>query len=217
MTKTRSGLYVHVTWLARMMSGDTACQWATWFKTHYDYTRRPSDFDLAVWIAEHTRFVNEVTKEHLALGEKCFRENQNQFRAKRGSGLVVAGKPDLVTIDSKDHYTVYDMKTGNQRQSDFMQLMLYMLLLPMCPQCSGRVLDGYLVYRSGGRSAIPSSAVDTKFRDNVSHFLGLLESSDEPPKAPHPYECRFCDIPIQDCPDRMELTEVEEEPPELTL
>jgi len=125
--------------------------------------------------------------------------------------------PDLITIDSKDHYTVYDVKTGNQRQSDIMQLMLYMLLLPMGSQCSGRALDGCLVYKSGNRLDIPSNAIDAKFKDNVSYFLGLLESSDEPFKLPHPYECRFCDINIQDCSDRMEFTELEEEPPELTL
>ncbi len=217
MTKTRSGLYVHVTWLAKIMSGDTTCQWSTWFKAHYDYTRKSSGFDLPAWLADHTRFADEIARERLALGEKCFRESQNNVRVKRKSGLVVSGRPDLVTIDNKDHYKVYDVKTGSQRQSDVIQLMLYILLLPMCPQCSGRVLDGCLIYESGERIEIPSSAIDTKFKDNVTYFLGLLESSEEPPKVPHPYECRFCDIGIQDCPDRMEFKESNEEPPELTL
>ena len=187
------------------------------FKTHYDYTRRPSDFDLATWIADHTRFVDEIAKERLALGEKCFRESQNQLRVKRRSGLLVAGKPDLVTIDSKDHYKVYDMKTGNQRQSDVMQLMLYMALLPMYTLCSGRSLDGYLVYKSGQRQAIPSRAIDTTFKNNIAYFLELLEQNDEPPKVPHPNECRFCDIADEDCTDRMELTETETELPDLPL
>ena len=217
MTKTRSGLYVYVTWLARLMSGESACQWSVWFKTRHDYTRRPSDFDLVAWLAEHTRLVNELAKERLALGEKCYRESQNQFRVRRKSGLIVSGKPDLITVDIRDHYCVYDSKTGNPKQSDVMQLMLYMALLPLCPLCSGRSLDGYLVYKSGQKQAIPAGAIDAVFKDNISYFLELLEQNDAPPKVPHPNGCRFCDIADEDCTDRMELTETETELPDLPL
>jgi len=217
MTKIRSGLYVWVTWLARLMSAESNCQWGMWFKTHYDYTRSPSHFDLTAWLAEHTRLVDELAKERLKLGEKCFRENQNQFRVKRKSGLIISGKPDLITVDSKDHYSVYDLKTGNPKQSDVMQVMLYMALLPMSPLCSGRRLDGHLVYKSGQRSTIPSTAIDATFINNISYFLGLLEQKDPPPKMPHPHECRFCDITVQDCADKIESTEEETEPPEIPL
>ena len=148
--------------------------------------------------------VNELAKERLAIGEKCFRENQNQFRVRRKSGLIVAGRPDLVTVDSRDHYCVYDAKTGNPKQSDVMQLMLYMVLLPLCPLCSGRSLDGYLVYKSGQKQAIPARAIDAVFKDNISYFLELLEQDDAPPKVPHPNQCRFCDIAAEDCTDRIE-------------
>lgn len=217
MTKTRSGLYVYVTWLARLMSAESACQWSIWFKTRYDYTRRPSDFDLVAWIADHTRMVNEFAKRRLALGEKCFTEAQNGFRIRRKSGLVIAGKPDLVTVDGKDYYAVYDCKTGKPKNSDVMQIMLYMVLLPQCPLCSGRQLEGHLIYKSGQKQDIPNRAIDTTFRNNISYFLGLLEQSDPPPKTPHPYECRFCDITADDCPDRLELTSPEADLPEISL
>ena len=88
MTRERSGVYIWVTWLSKLMAGEANCQWAAWFKAHHtDYGQVPGDFQLAAWTAEHTQLLDEVSKERAALGESIFREDQNSFRAHR----LVAG------------------------------------------------------------------------------------------------------------------------------
>ena len=94
MTRVRNGVYVWVTWLSKLMAGETTCQWSSWFKAHHtEYSRAPGDFQLAAWTAEHTRILDEVSKEQEKQGETVYKEGQNKFLAKRPSGLAVAGTP----------------------------------------------------------------------------------------------------------------------------
>jgi len=64
------------------------------------YMRGISDLQLAMWQAEHTQLFNELSKERLTLGEVTYREDQNRFRARRSTSMVIAGKPDLIAIDA---------------------------------------------------------------------------------------------------------------------
>ena len=204
MTRKRDGLYVWVTWLSRLMAGEVTCQWAPWFRTHYTgYEKAPSDFQLAVWTVQHTQLLDELTKERSVLGEGVYREDQNQFRVRRSSGLVIAGKPDLITIDQTAHCTVYDIKTGNPSHSDIIQVMLYMMFLPHSSAVyKGKDFTGCIVYKDGTRSGIPANAIDKDFQDHVTYFLNILESVTPPERTPSPAECKFCDITRIDCPTR---------------
>lgn len=211
MTKPRDGLYVWVTWLSGLMAGDVGCHWASWFKTHYTgYIHAPSDFQLATWTVEHNQLLDELSKERTTVGEGTYREGQNQFRVRRHTGLVIAGKPDLIAIDKAGHCTVYDCKTGNPRQSDIIQVMLYMMFLPYAsPLYKGKELSGCVVYKTGMRSDIPTKAIDKNFQEKVTYFLNILESLNLPNRTPHPDECRFCDITSTDCPDRKEANKTD--------
>lgn len=221
MTKPRDGLYVWVTWLSKLMAGEVGCQWAPWFRTHHtNYARAPSDFQLAIWTMEHTELLDELSKERSGLGESTYREEQNRFRVRRSTGLVVAGKPDLIAIDKDGHCTVYDCKTGKPRQSDIIQVMLYMMLLPYAsPLYKGKNLSGCVVYKTGTRSGIPAKAIDQAFIETITHFINILESSNPPKPTPHLNECRFCDITDQDCSERVETddTNSEGEAPEVPI
>ena len=207
MTTSRGGPYVWVTWLSRLMAGDVKCTWSVWFKTHYkDYARAASDFQLAQWQAEHTRLVSQLDTERRALGESVRLENQNAFRVKatRG-GLILSGQPDVITLDTQGEVTVYDAKTGNKRQSDLLQVMLYMRCVPYASALyKGKLPSGCVAYKDGYRSDIPASAVDGDFKQNVSYFLGLLEADTPPRRVPSPQECRYCEVTAADCPDRIE-------------
>ena len=202
-----------VTWLSKLMAGEVRCHWAPWFRTHYtDYPRAPSNFQLAAWTVEHTQLLDELTKERGGRGEGVLKEDQNRFRVRRPSGLTIAGRPDLIAIDEKGRATVYDAKTGEPRQSDIIQVMLYMMCLPYgSPLYKGKELLGCVAYKSGARSYIPSEAIDKAFQGNVTYFLNTLESLDPPDRTPSPIECRFCDITKEDCPDRIESDEAEPE------
>lgn len=207
MNTPRTGLYVWVTWLSRLMAGDVSCQWASWFKTHYTgYARAPSDFQLAIWTVEHTQLLDRLAKERSALGESVYREGQNNFRAKRPSGLRIAGRPDLVAIDNTGYCTVFDTKTGNPRLSNIIQVMLYMLMLPYASgMYRGKSFTGCVVYKNGTRLDIPAKAVDEAFQEQVTYFLNILESADPPERTPSSSECRFCDITTADCARREEF------------
>lgn len=222
MTRPREGLYVWITWLSRLMAGEVKCQWAPWFRTHYaGYQKAPSDFQLAVWTAEHTQLLDELAKERARLGEGVYKEDQNQFRVKRPSGLVIAGKPDLVTIDKAGHCKVYDAKTGNQRHGDIIQVMLYMMFLPYSsPLYQAKTFDGCVVYKNGSRSDIPASAIDKEFQGRVTYFMNILESVNPPGQTPGPMECQYCDITVVDCPSRIQRDKMELKPgdePEISL
>jgi hypothetical protein len=215
MTRERNGVYVWVTWLSKLMAGETTCQWSPWFKAHHtEYGRAPGDFQLAAWTAEHTRILDEVSKEREKQGETVYREGQNKFLAKRPSGLAVAGTPDLISMESQSgHCTVFDIKTGNPRQSDIIQVALYMMFLPYATGLyKGKKLDGCVVYKTG-HSEVPHHIIDDKFKKNVTYFLDILESSSPPSKHPSHTGCSWCDLTTADCPERVDGEDVTENEP----
>jgi hypothetical protein len=187
------------------MAGEANCQWAAWFKSHHtDYAKMPGSSQLAVWTVEHTKMLDEVAKERTDLGETVYREKQNKFRATRASGLAISGTPDIITFNSASgRYTIYDIKTGNPRQSDIIQVALYMMFLPYATGLyKGKNLEGCVVYKTG-RSDVPHQIIDNKFKKHVSYFLDLLESNIQPAKLPSHSGCLWCDLTIEDCPERI--------------
>ena len=213
MTRPRDNLYVWVTWLSKLMAGETKCQYAPWFRTHYTgYTKAPSDFQSAVWQAEHTQHLNSIVKERTALQEGIYIEDQNSFRIKRTTGSTIAGKPDLVTIDKQGNRRVFDAKTGAVRPSDTIQVMIYMMLLPNWGIHIGKSFTGYVVYKNH-TSEIPASAIDTNFKSLVARSLDILESTTPPNKVCSAFECKYCDLTRDDCTDRLEVNKNEPKEP----
>ena len=205
MTKARDGLYVWVTWLSKLMSGEVQCHWGAWFKTHYTgYRTQPINAQLASWTVEHNQYLAELINKRKALGEITYKEDQNKFRVRRTSGLVIAGKPDLVTYNkTTGQYTVYDVKTGNQRQSDIIQVMLYCYCLPYAsPIYKGKILDGCVVYKMD-KVEVPSKMVDDAFTKKAVYFLNMIESPNAPDKCPSSIECEYCDLSSDACPEKI--------------
>ena len=96
MVQAREHPYIWTTSLARLLAGEAHCQWAGWFRAHYqDWTTQPSDFDNAKWMLNHTALVNRERESRESLGYTVHVENQNYFRL-RGQYATLAGKPDLM-------------------------------------------------------------------------------------------------------------------------
>jgi hypothetical protein len=212
MTRPREGLYVWVTWLSKLMAGEVQCHWGAWFKTHYtDYKTQPIDARLANWTVEHNQYLTDLINERKALGDITYKEDQNKFRVRRPSGLVIAGKPDLITYDkTTGQYTVYDVKTGNQRQSDIIQVMLYCYCLPYASAIyKGKRLNGCVVYKED-RVEVPSEMVDDAFTKRAVYFLNILESPNAPDKCPSSVECEYCELSSQDCPERIQASDTDD-------
>jgi hypothetical protein len=206
VTRRRDEGYVHVSWLAKLMAGEMQCEWSAWFKTHFtDFERAPSDFQRAQWLAEHSQAVSALARERLELGERVYREAQNDFRVEMAPRVKLAGRADLVCVDTAGQVTVYEVKTGKPQDSHLIQTMLYMLCSPYdVAQCRGRRLAGCVVYKTGSRLPIPADSISSGFRRNARYFLDLLASMRTPPRVPSPQDCRFCDIGPADCPERIE-------------
>ncbi len=186
------------------MAGETTCEWSTWFKSNYQYDKRPGDFDQVGWKVQHTRALRELRLERQATGEQVMIERQNSFRWERpDSSLILGGTPDLISIGDHD-VRIYDVKTGARRESHQIQVMIYMYCLPReAPVYRQRLLHGTIVY-ADGRVDIPATAIDASFIGSFDYFLDILDSSTTPDKAPSASECRFCDIPKSECPERIE-------------
>ena len=81
----------------------------------------------------------------------------------------------------------------------------------------GKVINGYVVYKNGENTSIPSHSVDDNFRTQITHFLNILNSSNEPERAPSHPKCKFCDITKEDCTKRVETEVVGHEGTELPV
>ena len=97
MPERRTDPYIWVTWLSKLLVGDTSCEWAAWFKAHFqDFQKVPSDFDTFSWQIDHTDLLSQVRADLEAEGYTVATEQQNLFRLRGSSGITVGGKPDLI-------------------------------------------------------------------------------------------------------------------------
>ena len=201
----RDGPYIWVTWLTRLLVGESSCEWASWFRSQHDgktCEKVPSDFDGSAWMLAHTQALTEYRHLLETQDHTVFTEGQNSFTL-RGSTATLGGKPDLVAKKGSSGIIV-DVKTGKPSPSHSVQVMLYMYAVPRAlGQYKGMGFDGKVVYEDH-EVDIPASAVDETFISNVSDLIGRLAASSPARKVPSVTECRFCDITKLDCPERLE-------------
>ena len=215
MAMQRDGVYVWVTWLSRLLVGDASCEWESWFKSHHTgYEKVSRSFDYATWKINHTRMLTEVRERFLAEGNRVTTKRQNSFRLRGSSGAIISGQPDLITIDADEQATVFDIKTGAERDSDVAQVMIYMYALPLIPgsPLRGHSPQGRLIYRHGEEKAIPASAIDDDFRQGLFSLIKRVVSDTPPIRVPSAGECGWCDLTSRDCPERIEADTVEDMP-----
>jgi hypothetical protein len=207
MTVKRRQPYVWVTWLSKVMAGEQACLWASWFKAHHqDYPKIEGNFDLARWNLEHTRLLVQTRSQLNGRWAEVRVESQNAFRYRHASGALLAGKPDIIAWEN-GQAVVMDCKTGRPKMSDLLQVQIYMQVVPQCvPELRDCTMHGRVVYAEHARD-IPPEAVDARFGELVDYFLNLIASEFPPCKAPSTRECLFCDITESDCPSRLTLSQ----------
>ena len=200
--------YIWVTWMPRLLSGNSKCEWAAWFKVQHEgssWKKVPSTFDQTQWALNHSALLSAEQKRLEADGASVKVERQNQFRLK-GLFATLAGMPDLVSL--KDgHVTIHDIKSGQPHEYHAIQVMIYMWAFPLArPEYAGLPIDGRVVHEDHD-TLIPSSAIDETFVDRVVRLIKALADAEPLRKTPSQPECAFCEITAADCPER-----VEEEP-----
>lgn len=203
MTTRRDGPYVWVTWITGLLAADKQCEWSAWFRAHFqDFAKVPSDFNLAAWKAAHGEMVRARAEALRADGWDVYVEDQNKFTLP-GSAATLGGVADIVAVHDADGLVV-DCKSGRQRDSDAMQVLTYMRVLPLThAACKSVKLAGEVQYRETSLRIEPEQLTD----ELKALMRGLIEriGGDTPArKVPSFSECRFCDITSADCPERVE-------------
>jgi len=199
MAQRRTEPYVWVTWLTKLLAGESTCEWSAWFRAHYtNYDKLPVDFDLAQWTLEHNELVNARREKLLEEGYQVFVEDENAFKRIGRTGIVVSGKPDILAI-RENVGVIEDCKTGRPRTSDQLQVLLYMLLLPIKnPRCADIRIFGRVVYKTRFVE-VPASGLDGAFRTRFVDLVHKVGGDSPLPKSPLWSECRWCDIGPADC------------------
>lgn len=205
MAEKRWSPYVHVTWIRGLIAGDQHCAWSSWFKSHFQYIKRVGpDGDanrLAQWKAEHAQMVQERAEAWRAGGWTVTVEDQNKFTVK-GQSATVGGVADIVAI-REDEIRVEDCKTGKRRDSDYFQVVLYVLLLPLVDErfTQGERVSGIVSYKDGTQREVLADDA-ARARPVVFGWIMATGSDVEPSRVPSAHECRYCDV--AECPDRIE-------------
>ena len=121
--------YIWTTWLTKLLTGESSCEFAAWFRAHHQgWERPPNDFNFAQWQLDHTALLSDTRRKFEDSGYDVRVKAQNAFRL-QGRTATLAGQPDLI-IPSSDHILIVDAKTGVERASHIAQVMVYMYALP---------------------------------------------------------------------------------------
>lgn len=207
MSKRRPGLpYIWVTWLSGLLSGEDQCHFASWFASRHSYKARPregDDFDLNAWRQTHNEMVQARAKLLEAAGFTVYIEGQNEFRID-GRRATLSGKPDIVAVLLSD-VLVVDCKSGKRRDKDLWQVFLYLFAYSIFRHHgipAGAVIRGEVEYQDGSLP-VPASTFTAERRAEVVAKVEQVAAADAPRQIGSHAECRFCDVPDDDCPSRV--------------
>lgn len=208
MKTKRDNVYVWITWLTKLIAGENQCEFQAWFKSHYKHEKVEKGggggFNLTKWTVAHNELVHACRDELEAKGYKVTIEDQNSFRLRIPGNKTVSGKADIVAIDGNKALVV-DCKTGRAKNSDHVQVMLYMILLPKCiERYKDVVFEGRVLYNNNEEVPISSSDIDQNLLDVVQKLIDKVCGDKPLRKVPSYNECRWCDISKDDCPERVE-------------
>jgi hypothetical protein len=208
LTTRRPEPYVWVSWITKLLAGESSCVWSAWLRAHYQTAKGSNGLDLGTWQMNHTAMLRKAAAEHEEKGFSVFTEDQNLFALKGKTGTL-SGKPDVVAVRDTSGW-VTDTKTGMPKASDRIQVMIYMWALPQTNPAFAEVrFDGRIVYKTG-YSIVTADEVDGTFIKQVGELMRVVCGDEEPRKAPSFRECQFCPITSEDCPDRIKAMKVYE-------
>lgn len=209
MKEARDKTFIWISWLAKLLAGEIQCEFSCWFKAHFKYDRIPNDFNLVVWNMQHNKLVHDTRDELEGQGYEVRIEDQNAIKVKIGKAIVSA-KPDIAATRFRERdlewdNIIIDCKTGRSKHSDQIQVMLYMMYLPILnPNENGcRPWNGRVTYKGNRGIPIPSTAVNKSFVSMVEEAIAKLSTTTPARKVPSISECRKCDISIEDCPEKL--------------
>jgi hypothetical protein len=198
--------WIWPTWITGLLSGDKQCHFAAWYRSHYKYDKRQdSTFDSAAWTAQHNALVISRKDELEADGWTVTLEGQNDFKLK-GKSAVLSGKPDIIATRNGQTLVV-DCKTGKKRNSDWFQVLLYILALRrLRPEL--KAIGGEVCYSDGPVPVHPEDLTPER-EEQIFAMLRLVGGDERPAHVPSKFECSFCDV--AECTERWTAPDKEPE------
>ena len=112
--------------------------------------------------------------------------------------------PPCASRAPPDHILIIDVKTGQPKPWHKFQLMLYMYTLPRAiPEYRDANLAAKIIHNDH-TNHVPQGGIHQGFVRNLGSLIRRIAAPEQPPTTAGAAECRFCDITLQDCPDRIE-------------
>jgi len=210
MAEKRNSPYIWVTWLSKLISGEQQCEFAAWYKAHYKSEKSSSNgFSLVAWTIKHNQLLHKQRDGLKQQGDTVMIEDQNSFKFDLPGDILISGKPDIVSLPGpvssiKEKGLVIDCKTGRPKNSDLVQVMLYMMFLPKAiERYENMVFDGLVVYPN---SEVPISwtEIDEELKRTVWELIKRIGGDTPCEMIPSNNECRWCDISKANCLKRIE-------------
>jgi hypothetical protein len=160
----------------------------------------PDSGSMALWTIEHTAQVKKRTEALRTAGFIVTVEDQNKGHYNAKAGLSIGFKPDIVAKCGCEMHAksgrIVDVKTGQPRVSDTVQILLYLLMTGL--------KEGELYYTKTGQTVpLGEEAADKDFLRNLNELISRLVAVEPALKVPGK-NCRFCKITRADCPERFE-------------
>lgn len=216
MATKRRQKKIWVTSLSRLMMGEQKCPFSAWFEANYTYhdevmNRHGYTINYAPKSAtEKSPELLERDEKHSRLADRVIKELEKegryllpevQFWHETDSGLIVAGRTDLISVLKRMECCMYDFKTGREKNSDIAQVMLYMRYNPIKEKYQSLKLRGFVVYEQK-RIEVPNDLAENGFAEKAEDYIHLLSSDKEPEKIASDPECWNCRVKPEDCKER---------------
>lgn len=191
--------------LAKALSGDQPCHLAPWLAAHYRLEKRERDDEsqakLAKWKADHSAMLTSQVEKMRSEGWKV--DVERYFKT-HGQKANVAGKADIVAQKADVRPLIVDVKSGSPRDSDVLQVIVEMILIPMAWE-KRMIFSGLVVYPTHEVNIKASEAEELKPR--LFALIKKLSITTRPDPSPGKLQCKFCDVSEFDCPDRWKETD----------
>ncbi len=184
--------------IAKSLSGDQPCLLSTWISGR-NREKRPRDnaADLALWKTKHTEQLTAVVDRLKAEGWKCSVE---KFFRVTGQTAIISGKADCIAQQPEKRPLIVDVKSGEPRDSDVIQVAIEMCMIPLAWESPGMLFDGTVIYKTHPVAVTPKHA--DELRPRITGLLKKLGTIPRPEASPSRDACRFCEVTDKDCSDR---------------
>ena len=184
--------------IAKSLSGDQPCQLSTWIGGRAKEKRPREDTgSLAIWKTNHTALLGKTVSRLTGDGWKCSVES---FFRVTGQHAAISGKADCIAQQADKRPLIVDVKSGAPKESDIIQVAIEMVMIPLAWESPSMIFDGKVIYKAHEVPVTQTQKADLK--PKIIALLKHLGTMPRPEASPSFCNCRFCDVPDSECPDR---------------